>query len=91
VLADLHGEEKIHVSAVKGDGLGDLLAAIDRRLEDDPVRRMSLRIPQSEGKALALLEAKAKILSRTYGDGVVNVVVKAAESVLRGVQKWERE
>lgn len=91
VLADLHGEEKIYVSAVKGDGLGDLLAAIDRRLEDDPVRRMSLRIPQSEGKALALLEAKAKILSRTYGDGVVNLVVKAADSVLRGVQKWERD
>ncbi len=81
--------ETIYVSAVTGDGLADLLAAIDRRMEEDPVRRAKLRIPQSEGKALALLEAKAKVLSRKYVGAEVELVVKAAASVLRGVERWE--
>ena len=88
--ATFDGARTIYVSAVKGDGLADLLAAIDQRMEEDPVQRMKLRIPQSEGKALAMLEAKARILSRTYGEGVVELVVKASESVLRGVKRWER-
>ena len=79
------GTATIYVSAVRGDGLADLLTAIDRRLQDDPLRRVTLRIPQGEGKALAILEAKATILSREYDGDMVVLEVEAAESVLRAV------
>ena len=49
----------MHVSAAKGIGLDKLLALIDAKITEDPVQRVRLRVPQSEGKALAMLDAKA--------------------------------
>jgi len=78
----------VHVSAAKGAGLDRLLAAIDARILQDPVQRARLRIPQSEGKTLALLDAKSQVLSRAYRDGYVELDVQAAESVLRQVKTF---
>ena len=50
-------EQTVHVSAVKGAGLSTLLDRIDTMLEEDRPSRVRLRIPQREGKALALLQA----------------------------------
>ena len=47
------------------------------------MRQVRLRVPQSEGKALATLDAKAVVLSREYRDGYVELEVQAPESVLR--------
>jgi 50S ribosomal subunit-associated GTPase HflX len=47
-----------------------------------------LKIPQKEGKLLALLEAKARILSRRYKEGSVHLEVEAPESVLRKVKEF---
>jgi GTP-binding protein HflX len=80
----------IHVSAAKGIGLGKLLEVIDTRIAEDPVQRVKLRVPQSEGKALALLDAKARVLSRKYGEGYVDLDVQAAESVIRRVKQFAR-
>jgi 50S ribosomal subunit-associated GTPase HflX len=76
------------VSAAKGIGLEKLLEAIDTRTAEDPVQRVQLRVPQSEGKALALLDAKARVLSRKYGEGYVDLDVQAAESVIRRVKQF---
>jgi GTP-binding protein HflX len=78
----------VHVSAATGIGLDRLLAAIDQKISEDPVQRMRLRIPQSEGKALALLNAKAQVMSREYRDGYVDLDVQAAESVLRRLKAF---
>jgi GTPase len=78
----------IYVSAVEGTGLDVLLNRIDKMIEEDQVSRVHLRIPQSEGKMLALLEAKARIFSREYKDGAVELEAEAAESVLRRVRDW---
>ncbi len=78
----------IHVSAAKNIGLDRLLKRIDRLIEEDPVRRVVLRIPQSEGKAIAMLDAKAKIYTREYRDGYAELDVEAPESVLRGMKKF---
>lgn len=78
----------VYVSAVEGTGLDKLLARIDAMIEEDPLSRVRLRIPQEEGKLLALLEAKARIYSRKYKDGGVELEVEAAESVLRRVRQW---
>jgi GTP-binding protein HflX len=78
----------VHVSAARGAGIGTVLARIDEMLEEDPIRRVRLSIPQKEGKALAMLAAKARIHSRAYQDGVVELEAEAPESVVRSVREW---
>lgn len=78
----------VHISAAKNIGMSTLLERIDQMLAEDAVSRAKLRIPQSEGKILALLEAKSRIYSRKYLDGAVMLEVEAPESVLRRVQPW---
>lgn len=78
----------VYVSAADGTGLDKLLARIDAMVDEDRVSRINLRIPQKEGKALAMLEAKARIYSRTYKDGAVELEVEAPESVVRRVREW---
>jgi GTPase len=78
----------VHVSAAQGIGLEKLLEVIDEKIAQDPVQRVRLRVPQSEGKMLALLDAKSRIFSRNYRDGYVELDVQAAESVLRKVNTF---
>ena len=72
----------VHVSASRAIGLGTLLERIDLILQDDALSRVRLRVPQKEGKTLALLEAKARIYSRAYRDGWVEIEVEAPQSVM---------
>ena len=81
----------IHVSAQKGDGLDKLLARIDQLIEQDPVSRARLRVPQSEGKALAAIDAKAVVLGKEYRDGYVEIEADAPESLLRQLKKFVRD
>jgi GTP-binding protein HflX len=78
----------VYVSATEGTGLDRLLARVDSMIEEDPVSRVRLRVPQKEGKTLAMLEAKARIYSRAYKDGAVVLEVEAPESVVRKVREW---
>jgi len=78
----------VHVSAVKGIGISTLLDRIDQALEEDAVRRIRLRVPQKEGKTLAILEARTRIYSRAYKDGLVELEVEAPESVVRRVGEF---
>jgi GTPase len=82
------GIKTVYVSAVEGTGLDRLLARIDAMIEEDRVSRVHLRVPQKEGKVLAILEAKARIYSRAYRDGAVELEVEAPESVVRRVREW---
>jgi GTPase len=78
----------VYVSAREGTGLKKLLDRVDSLIEEDRVSRVRLRVPQKEGKTLAMLEAKARIISRTYMDGTVELEVEAPESVMRKVREW---
>ena len=78
----------IHVSAAKGIGLSTLLERVDALLEEDRPRRVRLRIPQKEGKALAQLQAGARIYSRQYQDGLVVLEAEAPASLLRRLRAW---
>jgi len=79
----------IHVSAQKGEGLDRLLTRIDQMIEQDPVNRAHLRIPQSEGKALAAIDARGIVLSKEYRDGCVELEVDAPESLLRQLKDFQ--
>lgn len=78
----------VHVSAVKGIGLTTLLDRIDHVLAEDPLSRIHLRVPQKEGKTLAMLEAKARIYARQYRDGLVELDAEAPESLVRRVREF---
>jgi len=78
----------VYVSAAEGTGLDKLLTRIDAMIEEDRISRVRLRIPQKEGKLLALLEAQARIYSRKYKDGAVEMEVDAPESVVRKMREW---
>jgi GTPase len=80
--------QTIHVSAAKGIGLGTLLDRIDAVLEGDRPERVRLRIPQKEGKMLALLQAGARIYSRQYQEGFVVMEAEAPASLLRRMRAW---
>jgi GTPase len=83
-----NGATTVYVSALEGVGLEQLLARIDGMIEEDPVSRVHLRVPQREGRMLALLEAKARIHSRKYLGGAVDLDVEAPESVMRKIKQW---
>jgi len=81
----------VHVSAAKGIGMSTLLDRIDEALSEDSISRIRLRVPQKEGKTLAMLEARARIYSRSYKDGLVELELEAPESVVRKVREWIRD
>jgi GTPase len=78
----------VHVSATKGIGLTTLLDRIDQMLSEDATSRVRLRVPQKEGKALAMLEARSRISSREYVDGAVELEAEVPESVIRRMSAW---
>jgi GTP-binding protein HflX len=78
----------VYVSAAEGTGLDRLLARIDAIIDEDRISRINLRVPQKEGKTLAMLEARSRIYSRKYKDGSVELEADAPESVVRRVREW---
>ena len=78
----------LYVSAVEGTGLSTLLERIDAKIDEDRVSRVHLRVPQKEGKMLAMLAARARIYSRKYKDGAVELEAEAPESVVRKVRDF---
>jgi GTP-binding protein HflX len=78
----------VYVSALEGTGLNTLRERIDEMIEEDRVSRVHLRVPQKEGKMLAMLEARARIYSRKYQDGAVEFEADAPESLVRRVKQF---
>lgn len=78
----------VYVSAANKAGLEKLVAAIDRRLEIDALEHLRIRVPQSEGKLLSQIEARAHILKRAYRDGTVQMEVQAPESLARVLKRF---
>ncbi|MGZ7104784.1 MAG: GTPase HflX, partial [Candidatus Angelobacter sp.] len=65
----------VYISAQKQLGLDDLLSTIDDHLKIDAIQHMRIRVPQSEGKLLAQIEARTHILKRSYRDSKVQMDV----------------
>ncbi|MFL6305629.1 MAG: GTPase HflX [Candidatus Sulfotelmatobacter sp.] len=82
------GSRTVYVSAIEGAGLDTLRERIDHMIEEDRVSRVHLRVPQKEGKTLAMLEARARIYSRKYQDGAVEFEADAPESLVRRVKQF---
>ncbi|HWX53584.1 MAG TPA: GTPase HflX [Verrucomicrobiae bacterium] len=79
----------VYISAARSAGMDGLLAAIDARLEIDAAQRLRIRVPQAEGKVLAEIEARARVLKRSYRDSSVQMDVEAPESLARTLRQFE--
>jgi GTP-binding protein HflX len=75
------------VSAATREGLDALKKKIDDLLTQDPVINLRLKIPQSEGKALAAVEAGSQIMKRSFRGEHVYLQVQAPESLSR---RWKQ-
>ena len=71
------------VSALTGEGIGDLLSAIDQALPLDPVVRVRLRIPLSDPATLWLVHRRGKVLKTRYDAAACEVEAEIPESVRR--------
>ena len=81
-----HGEDIVCVSARTGEGIPELLAMIDKRL-DKGARRVTLHIPYDRGGVLDMLYREAKVESVTYSE-TTDVVAVCTPRILGQVSEW---
>ncbi len=78
----------VYVSAAREIALDRLLEAIDARQDVDALRRLRIRVPQSEGKLLAQIEARGHVVKRAFKDSAVDMEVEAPESLARVLDEY---
>ena len=88
IEANRHGSAKILTSAVRGAGLPDLLVRIDRAMEVDPLVRLKLRMPASDGRNLSLVEAQGRVLRSEFADGHFFLEAELPQSAARRLQQF---
>ncbi len=80
----------VALSAVTGEGIPALLAAIDAALHSDPIVEAELRIPQHEGAALAAIEAGMIVHSREYEGNLVRLSVSGPASLVGRMRRFRQ-
>ena len=92
VGASGEGAVRVAVSALTRTGMDKLLAAIDAALVVDPLVEARLRLPQSEGAALAALEAGAVVAEKRFEGNLVHLRARGPASLLERYRRFrERE
>ena len=81
-----HGEDIVSVSAKTGQGIGDLLAMIGKRL-DKGSRRVTLHLPYDKGGLLDALYREAKVEQVDYSD-TIDVTAVCTPKTLGQVSQW---
>jgi GTP-binding protein HflX len=71
------------VSAMSGEGLGELLKRIDDLLPVDPVVTLSLRLPLAEGRTLALVHALGRVRHSSVEDSHMLLDAEVPISMVR--------
>ncbi len=80
----------VPVSALTGEGVPALLAAIDAALHSDPIVDAELRIPQHEGAVLAAIEAGMIVHSRDYEGNLVRLSVSGPASMVGRLRRFRQ-
>ena len=78
----------VALSALTGEGMDDLLAAIDAALRSDPIVDAELRVPQHEGAILAAIEAGMVVHTREYEGNVVRLSVSGPASLVGRMRRF---
>jgi GTP-binding protein HflX len=82
------GTVEVAVSGLAKIGLDALLSAIDNALVVDPLVEAKFRLPQSEGGALAALEAGAVVSRKTFDGNLVFLTARGPASLLDRYRKF---
>ena len=83
-----HRHPEVAVSAQTGEGMNALLEAIDRVLYSDPLIETEMRVPQSDGAALAAIESGMVIHKRSYEGNLVHLKVSGPASLVGRLRKY---
>jgi len=78
----------VPVSGLRKTGLEELLAAIDEALVVDPLVEARFRVPQSEGAALAALEAGALVREKSFEGNLVLLTARGPASLLERYRRF---
>jgi GTP-binding protein HflX len=83
-VAALHpGNANVYVSALDGTGLEQLLKRIDEALPVDPLVRLELRLPLSDGRTIALVHALGRVIHSRVDDAHMALEAELPASVAR--------
>jgi GTP-binding protein HflX len=77
------------VSGMTGEGLEELLHAIDAALTRDPLETAEFRIPQAEGRVIAALERGATIMGQRFEGNLVFMTAVGPASLLQRYTKYQ--
>lgn len=78
------GEEPpVFVSALTGEGLDELLRRMDKALPVDPLVKMSLHMPLTEGRSLALIHALGRVVHSRVNNSHMDLEAEVPEAVAR--------
>jgi GTPase len=87
-LRDSHRRARnvVTTSAVTGEGLRELLERIDEAMPLDPLVRLRLRIPLSDGRHFSQVQAQGRVLHSQVVDGQLLLDAELPQSVARGLR-----
>jgi len=73
----------VYVSALTGEGIEELLRRVDAVMPTDPVVTLSIRLPLTEGRTLALVHALGRVLSSEVDDSHMRLDAEVPSSVAK--------
>jgi GTP-binding protein HflX len=77
------GAPPVFVSALTGEGLEELLRRMDVVLPVDPIVKLSLHMPLSEGRSLALIHALGRVLHSQVSESHMDLEAEIPEAIAR--------
>jgi GTP-binding protein HflX len=85
LTAGLTAARVVTISALTGDGIPELLAAIDEALPLDPIVRVEFHLPVGGGAELAMLHEFGRVIETRFAEDGCEVVAEVPESLRRRI------
>ncbi|HVN03641.1 MAG TPA: GTPase HflX [Bryobacteraceae bacterium] len=82
------GTRAVAISALTGQGIDSLLAAVDAVLPFDPIVRVRLNLPLSEGARIAMVHDLGRVLETRYVDDTCEMDAEIPESLRRRLSAY---
>jgi GTP-binding protein HflX len=76
-------EPPVFVSALTGEGIDELLRRIEKAIPIDPIVKLTLHMPLSEGRTLALIHALGRVMHSEANDTHIDLDVEVPENVAK--------
>ncbi len=85
------GDRAVFTSAATGMGLDDVLSRIDAAMPVDPLQRLLLRMPVSDGRSISLIQAGGRVLRSQVDDGHLLLDAEIPQSLARKLEQFALE